>query len=98
MFYIRVGIAILFLFGTISSFIYSFNIFYRLIGKRLSKNEAISRTFLSTFWGIMLIFFSYFIVEVKGNLGQWVFAFFVFAIISFIIAISSVAPYWQWKE
>ena len=98
MFYIKICLTALFLSGTIFSFIYNFNIFYRFLGKRLSKNEAILKTFVSTFWGFMFIFLSYLTVEVSGNIVQWIFPLIIFTVISFLIAIASIAPYWQWNK
>ena len=98
MLYIKIGLTTLLLIGTFSSFVYSFNLFLKFLGKRLSKHDVIKKTFLTTFFGFMFMFLGYFIWQADWHIMNWIFFLGVFATISIIFATASIAPYWEWKE
>ncbi len=98
MLYIKIGLTTLLLIGTFSSFVYSFNLFLKFLGKRLSKRDVIKKTFLTTFFGFMFLFLGYFIWQADWHIMNWIFFLGVFATISIIFATASIAPYWEWKE
>ena len=98
MLYIKIGLTTLLLIGTFSSFVYSFNLFLKFLGKRLSKRDVIKMTFLTTFFGFMFMFLGYFIWQADWNIMNWIFYLGMFATISIIFATASIAPYWEWKE
>jgi hypothetical protein len=98
MYYIKIGFTIFFLAGTVSSFIYSFNLFLQFLAKRISKSEVIKKTFRAIFCGFMSIFLAYSLWLTGWNMKSLIFLLVLSSSVSFMAAIASVAPFWSWKE
>ena len=98
MYYLKIGLFILSFVVPIFLFIYSITLVFKFSKKKLNRSEVINRIFWASFWTPLLIFFTYFISEFSGHFRNWFFYWSVSVIVSFLFAISSVAPYWKWRE
>lgn len=95
---IRIGLTIIFIVGISASLIYSLILIIQFLGKRITKNEAMSRTFGATFLGIMSLFFAYATWQVGWNIGNWISFLLLSGSFSLIFAFFSTASFWFRKK
>ncbi|MBE7435983.1 MAG: hypothetical protein HS100_18850 [Anaerolineales bacterium] len=92
-YYMKIGFSIIFLISAFLCLIYSLFLLFQFWAKRLTKGEAIKKTFIVIFCSVMAILLATYIWQADWNITHWVFFFFVSIPLASLVAFAFIASF-----